>query len=91
MSTEKYFDKDFLIEELDLPECAVYEELVDNTRWSLVYRIVFECGGKYYQAYYERGATEYQYQSPWENEDRILCKEVERKEVLVQQWVIKNE
>ena len=83
----KTFSKDYLVNELDLPYSAVFDEVVDTGRWSIDHRCVFEDDGKFYQAYYSEGATEMQDERPWEYENEITCTEVELKEVKVKQWV----
>lgn len=65
----------------------VEHKLVDNSRWSLHYEIVFEHEGKFYRATYSVGATECQDEAPWEYEDKVLCEEVKQVEKLVKVWV----
>lgn len=84
---KKIFKRDYLVNELDLPYNAIEEELIDNSRWSLTYRIIFEDNGKHYQTYYNVGATECQDERPWEYEDEVECTEVEQREVVVKKWV----
>lgn len=81
------FKTEFLKEELDLPYGAVEDEVVDNSRWSIYHKIVFEYSGKHYSTYYSVGATELQDESPWEYEEEVECTEVELKEVRVKKWV----
>lgn len=83
--------KDFLINELNLPDDAIHKEYSSKDRWAINYKIVFGYNGKFYQTYYSVGATEYQYMSPWEHEDDVECVEVEIKEITVKKWVVKNE
>ena len=46
---------------------VVQNELIDNSRWSLLYDLVFKApDGKFYLAGYSRGATESQDESPFE-------------------------
>lgn len=68
----------------------VEEEIVDSSRWSIHYRVIFEDTetSKHYMSYYSKGATEYQDEDPYEYEnDEIECTEVELKEVTVKKWV----
>lgn len=84
------FKKDFLVDELDLPwndDIIRHNEIIDTTRWSVVYDIVFEHDGKFYRTSYSVGATESQDESPWEYDDDVNCHEVELKEVTVERWV----
>lgn len=65
----------------------VEETLVDTTRWSLLYELVFKFSGKYYKTSYSVGATECQDESPFEYDpDMIECAEVEPVEVTVVQY-----
>jgi hypothetical protein len=57
----------------------VEEKIVDSSRWSLFYKVVFEEleTGKLYQNIYSVGATELQDEGPWEySSDPIDCFEV---------------
>ncbi len=38
---------------------------------------MFEYEGKLYETEYSQGLTEYQEESPWENESKVECVEVE--------------
>jgi hypothetical protein len=84
---KKVFTKDYLKNELELPYSAIYDEICDNSRWSIYHICVFENDGKFYQAGYSVGATECQDESPWEYEDNVECTEVELKNVMVEKWV----
>lgn len=84
---EKIFTKDCLINQLNLPYNAIEDNIIDNSRWSIVHEIIFEHDGKFYQTYYSVGATECQDESPWEYEDEVECTEVEKKIVQVEKWV----
>lgn len=81
------FSKDYLVNELDLPYSAAEEEIVDTSRWSIHYKIIFEDNGKYYQTYYSSGATECQDERPWEYDDEVDCTEVEKRQVMVEKWM----
>lgn len=83
----KVFSKEYLTNELDLPWTAIHDKIIDTGRWSIYHEIVFEDGGKYYQTNYSVGATERQYERPWEDENEIKCTEVEKRKVEVEQWV----
>lgn len=64
-------------------ENILRNEQVDNTRWSIVYDLVFKHDGKLYQTSYSRGATEQQDESPWQYDDEVECTEVEAYEKTV--------
>ena len=84
---KKKFSRDYLVEELDLPYTAISDKIIDNSRWSVYHKIVFEDNGKFYSAMYSEGATELQDERPWEYQDEVECIEVELKEVKVKKWV----
>lgn len=84
----KIFDKDYLVNELDLPWTAEENHVVDNDRWSIYHEIIFkDKDGKHYSTGYSVGATEYQGERPWEYEDQVECIEVEKRQVMVEKWV----
>ncbi|PSA89304.1 hypothetical protein C6370_20265 [Bacillus atrophaeus] len=80
-------DKDYMLNE---PESSLLEEITDTSRWSVHYRIVFPYQGRFFETFYSKGATESQYESPWEFEDQVDCYEVELKEMKVRKWVRKE-
>lgn len=82
----KEFTKEYLLSK-GLPYNAISETIVDTSRWSIIYEIIFEDEGKFYKAGYSVGATEYQEEEPWEYEKIINAVEVEQKEVTTIQWV----
>ena len=83
----KKFNKDYLVNELDLPYGRVIvDKIIDTSRWSIIHEIVFEDNGKFYQTTYSEGATECQDERPWEYEDEVECYEVELREVKVKKW-----
>jgi hypothetical protein len=81
------FNKEFLINELDLPYGALERRIIDTSRWSNIYEIIFEYEGRHYKTTYSEGATERQDESPWEYDDDVECVEVEKKLVQVEKWV----
>lgn len=83
------FTKKFLVNDLDLPDCAIEDTLESTSRWSEHHTIIFEHEGKFYRTHYSCGLTEMQCESPWEYDDDIECTEVQkiRKQVWVEQWV----
>ncbi|UZD72353.1 hypothetical protein [Bacillus siamensis] len=83
-------DKDYIVNELGLPESSILEEITDTSRWSIHYRIVFAYQDKFYETTYREGATELQEERPWEYDDQVECFEVELKEVKVRKWVRKE-
>lgn len=40
-------DKDYMVNELGLPESTLLEEITDTSRWSVHYRIVFPYQGRF--------------------------------------------
>lgn len=71
------FKKQFLLDEMESGENVVVNEYVENSRWHKHYRWVFRFDGKFYESFYRVGATENQYESPYEYDpEEIECKEV---------------
>ncbi|MEK4025329.1 hypothetical protein [Sporosarcina sp. FSL W7-1283] len=81
--------KEYMIDELNLPENAILDEITDTSRWSVHHRIIFAYQGKFWETYYSEGATENQCEAPWEHEDLVECSEVELKEIKVKKWIKK--
>lgn len=66
---------------------VIERELIDTSRWSNIYSMVFKFKGKYYRTSYSVGATEQQDEEPYEyGPDSIECDEVEPVEVTVIQY-----
>ena len=80
------FSKQYLMNELDLPDNAILDEICDTSRWSVNHSIVFADKGKFYRANYSVGATEVQDESPWEYENNVECTEVELRDIVVRTW-----
>jgi hypothetical protein len=78
--------RDYLLEELGLPDSAIKNTITSTSRWSENHEIIFAHDGKFYRTYYSCGLTEYQDESPWEYEEEVECTEVELKEKLVKLW-----
>ena len=71
----------------------VEDDIIDTGRWTVQHMMVFKemATGKHYSSYFNRGATEYQDESPYEYDSKIIkCHEVIQKEVTVKQWVRKE-
>lgn len=91
---KKIFDKTFLVDDLDLPyndEIIKVNEVVDTSRWSIIYELIFEHDGKFWRTSYSVGATESQDESAWEYDSTVECVEVELKEVVTKQWKTKED
>lgn len=56
----------------------IEDEIVDTRRWSIDHCLIVQqvSTGKYYRAFYSRGATESQDERPWEYEDEVEFEEV---------------
>ena len=66
---------------------VIYDNVEDSSRWSIQHEMVFKYDGKFYQTSYRVGATEYQDEQPYENDnDEIECHEVEPYEVTVTKY-----
>lgn len=80
------FKREFLVYELELPWCGNYK-IIDTTRWSGIYELIFEYEGKYWRTHFSTGLTEMQDESPWEYEDEVECEEVEKRMIQVEAWM----
>jgi len=70
----------------------IYDEIVDTSRWTITYELVFKFEDCYYRTFYDRGATEYQDEGPYENEgDEINVQEVFPREVKELKYLTKEE
>lgn len=65
---------------------VISNEIVDKSRWTVQYELLVKIGEKFYRTFYERGATEYQDNGPWECDDKIELIEVEPREVKTIQY-----
>jgi hypothetical protein len=83
------FHRDYLINELDLPDSAIKDTITDTSRWSEHHEIIFAHDGKFYKTYYSQGLTEYQEEYAWDNQEEIECYEVELVEKIVKVWQVK--
>jgi|WetSurMetagenome_2_1015567.scaffolds.fasta_scaffold38830_5 hypothetical protein len=47
---------------------VILDDVVETTRWTIIYDFIFQNleTGKYYQGWYQVGATEMQDERPWE-------------------------
>lgn len=68
--------KQWMLDTLYDSELIVRDSITDTSRWSIQHELIFKHDGKLYRAYYNVGATEYQDESPWQDEDEITCVEV---------------
>ncbi|MCY8539476.1 MULTISPECIES: hypothetical protein [Bacillus] len=82
-------DKDYMVNELGLPNSALFDEITGSSRWSIHHKIVFPYQGRFFETNFSEGATELQDECPWEYEEQVECYEVELKEVKVKKWVRK--
>lgn len=92
---QKKFNKEDLIgtlwEEDNIDLRLVETKLVDTSRWSLLYRMVFEdlTDERLYMTHYSVGATEQQDESPFQyDDDEIMCTEVEEVQVTVTDYKV---
>jgi len=62
---------------------VVENKIVDTSRWSSIYDMVFKFKNKFYSTSYSQAATEGQDEAPYEYEsDQIECLEVVPREVV---------
>jgi hypothetical protein len=78
--------KDFLINELDLPDNAIKDTIISQSRWSTQHEIIFAHDGKFYKTHYSQGSTEAQDESAWEYDTEVECAEVHIVEKLIKTW-----
>lgn len=88
---KKMFNKDYLLDELNLPYSAIKSSITETSRWSIHYEIIFKDNDTFYKTWYSEGATESQEESPWEYDNDVECIEVELKEVKRLEWVVKKD
>lgn len=81
--------KDFLINELNLPDSLIKDTITDTSRWSEHHEIIFAHDGKFYKTYYSQGLTEQQDEYAWDNDEEVDCYEVELVEKVVKVWELK--
>lgn len=87
MKFKKTWLQNLLWEDVDEGEIKV-NDVIDTSRWSVIYNLVFEFRGKFYQTSYSVGATESQDESPFEYEpDEIEVTEVKQIEKTVIDYV----
>lgn len=79
----KKFDKYYLTDVLCLPWDSEYVEedkIIEIGRWEIYHLLVFrDIDGTYWETDYWHGTTEMQPERPWEYEDEVECRQVERK------------
>ena len=76
MKFKKEFMQEVAYDEAEGVE-IIENNIVDNSRWSVIHKIIFLFKDKFYQSSYSVGATEQQDESPYEYDDEeIECSEV---------------
>jgi hypothetical protein len=71
------FSKEFLQEGVYDDEATISDRITGNGRWSIHHERVFKHEGKFYLTKYSVGATESQYESPYQYDGaEIECAEV---------------
>jgi hypothetical protein len=77
-------------DDCDEAEWEIIEDtIIENSRWSILHRLIYKYDGKFYQTSYSVGATENQDEQPFEYDDDIIeCREVEPVQVTVTKYVI---
>ena len=74
---------DILYEEESDEFEQVWNKMCDSDRWSATHDFVFKHKetGQHYYTCYSVGATEMQYEEPWEYEDEVECTPVWKKKM----------
>lgn len=84
----KYFYASYLKKELELPNEAIEDKIIDIDRWSALHEIIFKTDDeKFWRTSYYCGLTELQHEGPWEYENKVECEEVKLKTAKVEMWV----
>lgn len=79
--------QDLLWEDCDERWSIIEDEIIENSRWSILHGLIFAYDGTLYETSYSVGATENQDESPFEyDDDEIECHEVEPYEVTVTKY-----
>ena len=92
MAKKKYsLNKEFIMEMVGLPFDAddgviIYDKIIENSRWSILHELVFCWRGNHYMTSYSVGATEMQYERPWEYDDKVDCYKVTPVEKTIIVW-----
>jgi hypothetical protein len=87
-------DKQIVVDEWDLPfggnpDAGVEvleDDVVAQTRWSVVHKMIVRIKDKFYETTYKVGATECQDESPWQDNNVIVFNEMEQVEKIVKVW-----
>lgn len=83
------FSKQFL---QDMEYEVIEESIIDHSRWSVMYEVIFKHEDKFYVTSYSVGATEHQDETPYEYEpDEIECEEVFPVEVMTIKYLTKDQ
>lgn len=65
----------------------IIEDMITGTgRWSIRHRLIVKIKDKFYMTHYQVGATEQQYEQPWEYEEEVEFIEVEKVEKIAFDW-----
>ena len=69
--------------EMDEDVEIIEDKVLDVSRWSIRYELIFKFEGEFYRTDYSIGATEYQIEEPWDGELEVECTQVVPVERLV--------
>lgn len=86
------FKKVFLREIEDNPDVeVVQEEILDTTRWSIIYERIFKYKEKYYKTTFSVGATECQPERAYDDDpNEVECPEVFPVQTMITTYVTTN-
>lgn len=85
--TTKTFDKEYLVEELDLPFSCIDQEITHQGRWETYKTGIAEIDGEFYRFEWSEGSTEMQDGMAWEYDDEVEGTLVEKRMIEVEAWV----
>jgi hypothetical protein len=100
MAMKKTFTRDYLTDELDLPDrphkdlrngrIVISDEIVDHSRWSVIHTLVFRLAdqpaNEAWSVDYSVGATESQDERPWEHEEEVEAILMREVEKTIKAW-----
>ena len=85
MTTRMFTKKE--LDDLDIPYKCIWKEILDTTRWSHISEGVFLFEDKHWLISWSEGATEKQFEEPFEYGGTFKATEVSLQEVLVKKWM----
>jgi len=88
-------DKKVVVDDWGLPYDWSWEEdgikvledtISGHSRWAVSHKLIVQIGGKFYRTYYSTGATEYQDERPWQDDDTVTFTEIHKVPKTIEVW-----